>query len=347
MDRRQFAKAALSSAATGLLARPALAATQPARRNFAVTTRVALPAADGVTEAWLPLFARRTAYQQAANPGWNTTGAARVVTDSNSGARALHVTWQSGAERSVELVEHLATWERGNEPRGNLSSAERRRYTAGSAALPTDGLVRERANAIAGNLSDPRARARALYDWVVENTWRDPGTPGCGTGDVIAMLRDGQMGGKCADINALMIALSRAVGLPARDIYGIRLADSTLFRSLGRSGTITGAQHCRAEVWLDNAGWLAVDPADVRKAVLEEKLPLESEPIRALRERLFGRWEANWAGYNDATSVALPGAPAQPQFHFLMYPTVAVNGKAMSCLNAKASGYSIACSEVS
>jgi hypothetical protein len=78
--------------------------------------------------------------------------------------------------------------------------------------------------------------------------------------------------------------------------------------------------------------------------VLEEKLPLDAEPIRALRERLFGRWEANWAGYNDADTVALPGTSA-PQFHFLMYPTVAVAGKAMSCLDAKASGYSIVCNE--
>lgn len=347
MDRRQFAKAALSSAAAGLLGHPALAATRPAQRHFAVTTKVALPAADGVTEAWLPLFARRSAYQQAANPAWTTTGAARVVTDLRSGARALHVTWQSGAERSVELVERLATWERGEEQRGHLSGADRRRFTASSAALPTDGLVRERANAIAGHLSDPRARVRALYDWVVENTWRDPATAGCGTGDVIAMLRDGKMGGKCADINGLMVALARALDLPSRDVYGLRLAKSALMPSLGRSGTITGAQHCRAEVWLDHAGWLAVDPADVRKSVLEDKLPLDSEPIRGLREHLLGHWESNWAGYNDATMVALPGAPAQPQFHFLMYPTVAVNGRAMSCLDAKASGYSIACSEAS
>ncbi len=346
MDRRQFTGTAIASFAAATLAGPARAAERASGRHFAVTTRVALPASEGAAEAFLPLFAWRTSYQMAANPSWFTNGATRVVTDRHSGARALHVTWQSGAERTVDLVEHLTTWERGNETRSHLSAYDRQRYTSGSAALPINGLVRERANAIAGHLGDPRARARALYDWVVDNTWRDPATPGCGTGDILAMLRDGRMGGKCVDINALMIALARAVDIPARDIYGIRLADSGLFRSLGRSGNITGAQHCRAEVWLDDAGWLAVDPADVRKAVLEEELPLESEPIRALRERLFGRWEANWAGYNDATQAVLPGGPAKPEFHFLMYPVVAVNGKAMSCLDAKASGYSIACVEM-
>ncbi len=346
MDRRQFAKTALSTFAAGLLPQPALAGAIQARRHFAVATRMALPAGEGAAEAWLPLFAPSTAYQHASSPRWNTNGSARIVRDRRSGARALHVRWNDASQRTVELTETVTTWERAKEPRGQLTSADRRRFTATSAALPTDGLVRERANAIAGHLSDPRARVRAIYDWVVDNTWRDPATPGCGTGDVMAMLRDGKMGGKCADINALMVALSRAVDVPARDVYGIRLADSGLFRSLGRSGNITGAQHCRAEVWLDDAGWLAVDPADVRKAVLEEKLPLASEPIRALREHLFGRWESNWAGYNDASDVALPGGPAAPQFHFLMYPSVEDNGRPTSCLDAQASGYSIACAEL-
>ena len=43
------------------------------------------------------------------------------------------------------------------------------------------------------------------------------------------------------------------------------------FKSLGRSGDVTAAQHCRAEVYVDGFGWIPVDPADVRKVVLEEE----------------------------------------------------------------------------
>ena len=79
------------------------------------------------------------------------------------------------------------------------------------------------------------------------------------------MLETGDLGGKCADINSLYVGLARAAGLPARDFFGIRVADSAVSKSLGRSGDITKSQHCRAEVFIDGIGWLRVDPADVRK----------------------------------------------------------------------------------
>src|SRR5256885_5737844 len=87
------------------------------------------------------------------------------------------------------------------------------------------------------------------------------------------MLETGNLGGKCADLNALYVGLARASGLPARDVYGVRVAKSQFgYRSLGAgTANITRAQHCRAEVHLAGFGWVPVDPADVRKVVLEEK----------------------------------------------------------------------------
>jgi hypothetical protein len=72
---------------------------------------------------------------------------------------------------------------------------------------------------------------------------------------------------------------------------------------------------------LEDAGWFPIDPADVRKVVLEQKLAVDSPEVRELRERLFGNWEMNWVGYNSATDIELPGAGQQPpNFSFLMYP---------------------------
>ena len=43
------------------------------------------------------------------------------------------------------------------------------------------------------------------------------------------------------------------------------------YKSLGvASKVVSGAQHCRARVYLQDYGWVPVDPADVRKVVLEE-----------------------------------------------------------------------------
>ena len=62
-----------------------------------------------------------------------------------------------------------------------------------------------------------------------------------------------------------------------------------------------------------------MDPADVRKAVLETKQALNEPQITALRERLFGYWEMNWVGFNYARDFNL-APPASRPLPYLMYP---------------------------
>jgi transglutaminase-like putative cysteine protease len=167
-------------------------------------------------------------------------------------------------------------------------------------------------------------KARAIYDWIVENTFRDPKTRGCGAGDIKFMLENKSYGGKCADLNALYVGLARAAGLPARDVYGVRVANSANgYKSLGRAGEITKAQHCRAEVHLAGYGWVPVDPADVRKVMLEEEagklLGLDDERVVRARKTLFGSWEMNWLAFNYSHDVALPNA-TKGKIGFFMYP---------------------------
>ena len=50
--------------------------------------------------------------------------------------------------------------------------------------LPTDGLVKETAEDIVKGKTDDVDKARALYEWVVDNTFRNAKTKGCGIGDV-------------------------------------------------------------------------------------------------------------------------------------------------------------------
>ena len=155
----------------------------------------------------------------------------------------------------------------------------------------------------------------------------------------------GDLGGKCADINSLFVGLARAAGLPARDFFGIRVADSKLAKSLGRSGDITKAQHCRAEVYIDGRGWFPVDPADIRKFVLEENIPVDSDKTRALRERLFGNWEMNWVGFNYARDFTLPGQQDGP-IGFLMYPYAETAHGSKDSLDPEAFSYTITSTEI-
>ena len=138
---------------------------------------------------------------------------------------------------------------------------------------------------------------------------------------------------------------SDSVGVPARDVYGIRVAKSAYgYKSLGAgSENVTKAQHCRAEFFARGYGWVPVDPADVRKVVLEEppgNLAVNDGKVVAARKRLFGSWEMNWLGYNMGHDVALPGSRG-PKVPFLMYPNAETGGQRLDQLDPDSLGYSI------
>ena len=191
--------------------------------------------------------------------------------------------------------------------------------------MPTDGIVKKTALEVTKGAQTDVDKARRLYDWVVNNTYREPKVRGCGTGDIKAMLETGNMGGKCGDINALFVGLCRAAGVPARDVYGIRLVPSAFgYKELsGNPANLARAQHCRAEVFLAQYGWVAMDPADVGKVMrLEtpEWVKTTNHPVvTPVYKALFGGWEGNWLAFNTAHDVALPGSEG-PKIGFFMYP---------------------------
>jgi transglutaminase-like putative cysteine protease len=200
-----------------------------------------------------------------------------------------------------------------------------RSWTAPTDLMPTDGIVRETAQQITSGKATDFDKVQAVYDWILANTYREPKVRGCGVGDIKAMLETKNFGGKCGDINGLFVGLARAAGVPARDVYGIRVAPSAFgYKSLGAgTANITRAQHCRAEVFLRDYGWVAMDPADVGKVAREETsepIKMDHPLVQAVRPKLFGGWEGNWLAYNVAHDVALPNATVKQKLGFFMYP---------------------------
>lgn len=356
MNRRDMLKASLAAGAIGLV--PRVASAQAATyapvpkgwRTYVLTTRVEPTA--GATRAWIPLPTFEAADWQ--RPGAVTwTGNARLaerVRDPKYGAEMLRVEWSADQQSPViEVVAQVQAQNRSVVPgQGNaapLSDAERKLNLMPTAFLPTDGIVKETADEIVRGKQGDVAKARAIYDWVVDNTFRNPKTLGCGVGDITTMIRTGNLNGKCADLNALYVGLARSAGLPARDVYGIRVVPSAFgFKALGAgSEVVSKAQHCRAEVWLTGSGWTPVDPADVRKVVLEEppaNLPINSDKVVAARKALFGSWETNWLAYNFAHDVDLPGSK-HGDVAFLMYPQAETVAGRLDCLDPDTFRYAI------
>ncbi|HTT22765.1 MAG TPA: transglutaminase domain-containing protein [Candidatus Sulfotelmatobacter sp.] len=300
-------------------------------RTFEVTTRVEVLKPSGVTHIWLPAaLIRETPFQKTLANNYVAEGGTAKFTESKEDSLGIvSATYPEHVKSVLTLTSRVSLKNYGVDLSvpskvAGASHAEREYFLKPSKYLPTDGIVKETADKATKGATTDVDKARAIYEWIVENTFRDPKTRGCGRGDIRFMLESGDLGGKCADLNALYVGLARAAGLPARDVYGVRVAKSELgYKSLGvATDHISKAQHCRAEVYLNQYGWVPVDPADVRKVVLEEppgNLKLDDEMVTKARTRLFGSWEMNWMGYNYAHDVALPGSSGQPLVYF-MYP---------------------------
>jgi transglutaminase-like putative cysteine protease len=268
MKRRAFLQAAAAMPAIAAMpsaVRETIAAQAAGGwRTFETVTRVEILNPSGVTRAWVPLpFAAKTDWHDPLGNKWSGNARMKVMTDGKYGAEMLYAEWKPG-ERApvVEVTSRFATRDRVVDPTRvdpnapKLSAAQVSLNTAPTEFIPTDGIVRETAEAIVKGTRTDVEKARAIYEWVVDNTFRDAKVRGCGWGDIKSMLETKNFGGKCGDLNAMFVGLVRSVGVPARDVYGVRVAPSRFgYKSLGLgSADASKGQHCRAEFFAQGIG---------------------------------------------------------------------------------------------
>ncbi len=176
-------------------------------------------------------------------------------------------------------------------------------------------------------------KAKAVYDWMVENTFRDPEVKGCGLAIPSRTLNQCKGGGKCADLSTVFVTLLRAAGVPARDVYGLRLSSP-------KEGDITSGFHCWAEFYLPGTGWVTADPADVRKMMLVHNLEIKDADD----------WRTFFWGGDDLFRVVLEknargflpkGMKPENIINYFMYPAAEVDGKMLDYFDAGSFAYSV------
>jgi len=216
-----------------------------------------------------------------------------------------------------------------------LNKKEFAKFLMPTSLGPTSGKVKETAENITKGKKTVLAKARAIYDWIVDNMHRDPQIKGCGMGEVEKLLES--LGGKCGDIHSVYVALARSVGVPAREIFGIRIPK-------GKEGDMTKAQHCWAEFYLPGYGWVSIDPSDVRKIMLEKKLSLGQE--KEYREYYFGAVDESRISYGIGKDLILNPPQKNGKLNYLMYPYTEADGKALDDLFGFNLGYTITFKEL-
>ncbi|WP_088345606.1 MULTISPECIES: transglutaminase-like domain-containing protein [Rhodomicrobium] len=329
MHRRDFLKFGAALAGAALLPHLARAqerfiVEQGAWRKFEIISRLSFARPTrGRLQAWVPVPSiDEDSWAKPLGSDWRTNAKiAKLETDPASGAEMVYFEWPDGDAAPVaEVSSEASTRSRLTEfakPRRPvpLTAEERRRYTASTTTVPIESQPWGAAAAIVENAKTDLGKAMAVYEWLVAKKT-------CGAGDLAALSAltpavESDAAPRCSRLNGLYVALVRALGLPARSVYGVRVAPSQFgFASLGAaSDDITHEEHCRAEVWLEDYGWVPVDPGDARRVAEHEPPEPQAggEPKAvAARVTLFGACEGNWIAYNNAADIVLPHSAANP-----------------------------------
>jgi len=118
-------------------------------------------------------------------------------------------------------------------------------YTKSSSLIPSDSpQIKTAANLIVNREQNPYIKAKAIYDWIINNMHISDSASTKGLIEVLEQRR-----GDPYYTALLYTALARAAGVPCIPVAGV------LVNQNGHT-----LRHYWAEFWIDGFGWLPVDP---------------------------------------------------------------------------------------
>ena len=320
--------AAAAPADTSAAAAPTAAAEALKVQSGTVTTNIDMTNYDAgkTVQVWVP-YPSKGAYQAISDREIVAEGAARAeITTTADGNRMAYIEWAADADPATRIAEvsFHATRNEAVVPvdqiveSGEVPEDIAAAYLGSSAMVAADDPeVIALAQEITAGKETYVDKARAVYDWIYDNMERDNDVVGCGDGDVCRLITPEERAGKCTDINSVFVALCRAAGVPATEMFGIRM----------NADDITGNQHCWAEFYVPGTGWVPADPADVLKAVLNDKLDKASDEALAKKEYYWGAWDEKRVEYSHGRDLVLEPAQAGPALNDFGYPYAEVDGE--------------------
>ena len=363
MQRRSFLKntAILSSA---LIAAPSITlaaqTTNPfgitsKPRKFSITNTYLINQEEQVAQVWIPL-PKEEAYHKVIDLRYTGNYDEAKIVKNEYNADVLYAKWnETKKERALTLNFDVIMQERVTDFKKASSSTnypeDIKVYLEGTTHTPVTEFLTNHANDITKNAKTPLEKAQAIYDWTVSTMYRDESVIGCGIGDASKSIEEKIYGGKCTDISSVFVALLRNAKIPARETFGIRVGQSKISNACGKAddkgfADITGAQHCRAEFYIDGLGWVPADPADVTKVKLAEKLANDDKKLQDVKKYFFGSWEMNWVAFNSARDFILNPKPTQYPLNMLGYPYAELGEDALDYYDSKNFSYKYTSQEI-
>lgn len=186
-------------------------------------------------------------------------------------------------------------------------------YLLPNRLIPTDGMIGELSREETAGISDPLARARQIYEYVIAHMHYDHNGTGWGHGDAIFACTAHH--GNCTDFHSLFIGMARAAGIPARFDIGFAIPPDK------HEGKIS-SYHCWAEFYIQGAGWVPIDAAQAWQ-----------NPPR--HNYYFGALDADRVRFTRGRDLRLSPPQAGGPVNYIVYPYAELNGKAFSGLTGE------------
>jgi len=204
------------------------------------------------------------------------------------------------------------------------SGAELQRYLEPDRMVPLNGVISELAAQQTAGLTDPLAKARHIYDYVVATMRYDKSGEGWGRGDAVWACSSKR--GNCTDFHSLLIGMMRSSGIPARFEIGFPLPEGKT------EGDIPG-YHCWAEFYLNGTGWVPVDASEAWKHPGE-------------RDYFFGAHDVNRVFFSYGRDLRLSPEQKGEALNYFIYPYGELNGKPLTGLQTHFSFKDISASSI-
>lgn len=364
MQRRDFLKTSVLAGSTFLVAPSVVCANELSNsfgidykpRLFSIENNFTIVANDQVAKLWIPL-PMDTDYHEVLKLSYEGDfDEAYIANDNPYNTKLLFVMWgKSSKSREVFVKFDVLMQQRSVNLKTAKTSTDYpsdvKEFLKGTAHTPVSPFLTNFVKEIIKNKKTPLEKAYAIYDWTVTNMFRDESVKGCGLGDATKIIEQKAFGGKCTDISSIFVALLRNAGIPAREIFGIRVGQSKISNACGKAddkgvAKISGAQHCRAEFYIVGIGWIPTDPADVVKVRLQEKLTDKDQKVQDMKKYFFGNWEMNWVAFNYARDFVLNPKPIQYPLNMLGYPYGEIGEDVLDYYDSKVFSYSYTATEI-
>lgn len=287
----------------------AQSSSSPKSRHFtfeySFTVRVTAPGKP--LDVWFPI-AHSDPYQQVRIISKQTDLPMRETSETRYGnrmfyahtARTEKAEYHFSVKYDVVRLEHLAA--------ASLHSPapvdELKRFLRPDRLVPVTGKPAKIAAAqIRPGMSDTQ-KARALYDYTLNNMRYDKTGFGWGQGDAVWACDSHH--GNCTDFHSLFISMARSLHIPAKFEIGFAIPEN-------KAASDVAGYHCWAEFYTHDHGWF---PVDISEAWQQRK-----------KEYFFGAHDVNRIQFTVGRDLELNPKQHGRALNYFIYPYAEMGGR--------------------